>query len=125
MPQLVACSGFNPVQPLKPPARIGAAASDPPSMEIPGGSLSESTQAAALPGVPLPAELCTFHAPDPAGGKAPTAQRVGTTGFGEFASAPKLYPSMRAVPAETSPTFGARKEVAQPPLTVRSSIGPQ
>src|SRR5262245_54284661 len=128
MPQLVASSGVNPDQlPSHPPcARIGSDPPDPPFMEMPPGRVSEATQTLELPGMPLPAELCTFHAPEPTGGRLlPTVQLVLISAVWA-ANWPRFWPAMATLASgDNSPNTGARNEVPQVPRTVRSSIGPQ
>src|SRR6187551_2176579 len=81
---------------------------------------------AVLPGVPLPYELNTFHAPDPSGGKLPLAQPP--IGWVSVAR-PRLAifrPVMATLASgEISPNTGARNELPQVPRIVRASIGAQ
>src|SRR6185503_5328312 len=130
MPQFVANSGVRLVQPLKPPARMTAAPPEPPFMEMPAGCKIEVTLAAghavALPGMPLPVELATFHAPDPTGGKlAPAVQPAAMIAVCA-AKAPRFWPAIATLDnGESSPNTGARNDVPQVPRIVRSSIGAQ
>src|SRR6266850_4274793 len=127
MPQLVDSSGVKWLQPWKPPARIGAAPPEPPRKEMPPGVFSVLAQTLALPGMPLPAELWTFQAPDPTGGKAPplTGQPVSIRAV-VAPRAPRFWALIATLASgEISPNTGARKELPQAPRMVRSSIGAQ
>ncbi len=87
--------------------------------------MSDATQAVALPGMPLPAELCTFQAPDPTDGSVdPTVQPVLSCASPD-ASSPRFQPLIPTMSGESSPSPGARNEVPHVPLMVRSSIGAQ
>ncbi len=106
--------------PSPPPVLIASAPPEPPFIEIPPGSDNEETQAVALPGVPSPAELWTFQAPDPTGGSVcPTVQLV-RIGAVWAARVPTFWPAIATLASgESSPNTGARNDVPHVPRMVK------
>src|SRR5262245_39464876 len=130
MPQLVASSGTSPFQlpSQPPPARIGSEPPEPPFIDMPPGVINEATQVAALPGMPLPVELCTFQAPEPTGGKLPGVSGLHPAVIDPVWAAkfPRFWPAIATLESgDNSPNTGARNDVPQVPRMVRSSIGAQ
>src|SRR6185503_13391109 len=95
----------------------------------PLGSVTEPEgHTAVLPGMPLPNELMTFHAPEPWGGSSPLEPQPATMGSGFTAkpSCNRFCPLIATLAsADVSPKLGARNEFPQVPRMVRSSIGDQ
>src|SRR5262245_60427549 len=108
---------------------MGREPPSPPSMEMPAGCNIEVTleagHAVALPGMPLPMELATFQAPEPTGGKFAVVQPAWIVAV-VCANWPRFWPAMATLASgEISPNTGARNDVPQAPLMVRSSMGDQ
>src|SRR6185436_16333625 len=109
---------------------MGAAPPDPPRTVMPAGCKIEVTLAAghavALPGMPFPKELATFQPPDPTGGRFTPAVQPVTISPVARARLPRFAPFMMTLASgEISPNTGARNELPQAPLIVRSSNGAQ